>query len=845
MKEVPSCAFPEAKSTCRPFVCSLASRRQRVSLKRSALGFSIALVLSVLFVSASVAQELPNYHDFSSARIVTVGQFAGVEEAAVEMLVEETEARTNILLPSSSNWPASPEPVIAIGTKSAFAADSSAGDYRNLVESVGDQPEGFTVKVVADNPRSLQLLVIGNDARGVLFGAGYVLRKASLSPGQFLVPRTLEITTHPEILLRGHQLGYRPKTNSYDGFTVEMWEQYIRDLVVFGVNSIELIPPNTDDADDSPMFPRPQMDMMVKMDQLLAKYDLNAWIWYPLMYGDYAEPDNVAASLEENERVFSTLPKIDALFIPGGDPGHQHPNVLFNYLEKQAALLHKYHPGAEIWVSPQGFDRAWMDDFYSLLEEEPEWLSGIVYGPQVREDVDQLRELIPASYRIRRYPDITHNLDSQYPVPNWDFAYAATEHRESINPRPTQQQEIFNTFSSDAYYGFITYSEGVNDDVNKTVWSGLGWNPNAEVRDILRDYSRYFIGPDYAMDFTQGLLDLESNWDGALLGNTSVYTTHHRFQSMEERASPRVRLNWRFQMALFRSYYDAYNRSRLLYETRLEDQALGILRRAKDVGSLTAMDEAERILARAQLEHAAEDWRHRLFELAEALFQSIRMQKTVDAHFAIATRRGANLDLVAYPLNDRIWLTRQFERIRALDGESERLAEIMKIVRWKDPGPGGFYDDLGDLDNQPHVVKGERYGDDPAFLQSPFVGFTIYERTKHWRVSWARYMQTLYGQPLEMHYSDLDPTAQYEVKVTYTGNAFEPRIQLVADDEYVVHSYMDKPMPVEPVTFDVPGEATKDGSLTLQWSIDPGRGGTGRGCQVAEVWLMKKVSGED
>ena len=42
--------------------------------------------------------------------------------------------------------------------------------------------------------------------------------------------------------------------------------------------------------------------------------------------------------------------------------------------------------------------------------------------------------------------------------------------------------------------GFLTYSEGVNDDVNKFVWSGLGWNPDEPVIDILREFSRYFIG---------------------------------------------------------------------------------------------------------------------------------------------------------------------------------------------------------------------------------------------------------------------------------------------------------------------------------------------------------------
>ena len=62
--------------------------------------------------------------------------------------------------------------------------------------------------------------------------------------------------------------------------------------------------------------------------------------------------------------------------------------------------------------------------------------------------------------------------------------------------------------------GFVTYSEGCNDDVNKFVWSGLGWNPEANVADLLRDYSRFFIGPDIADAFAQGLLALERNWQG-------------------------------------------------------------------------------------------------------------------------------------------------------------------------------------------------------------------------------------------------------------------------------------------------------------------------------------------
>ena len=46
--------------------------------------------------------------------------------------------------------------------------------------------------------------------------------------------------------------------------------------------------------------------------------------------------------------------------------------------------------------------------------------------------------------------------------------------------------------------------------------------------------------------------------------------------------------------------------------------------------------------------------------------------------------------------------------------------------------------------------------------------------------------------------------------------------------------------PVKPIEFDIPKQATSTGELRLSWYREPGLGGNGRGCQVAEVWLMKK-----
>jgi len=91
-----------------------------------------------------------------------------------------------------------------------------------------------------------------------------------------------------------------------------------------------------------------------------------------------------------------------------------------------------------------------------------------------------------------------------------------------------------------------------------------------------------------------------------------------------------------------------------------------------------------------------------------------------------------------------------------------------------------------------------------------------------------------------MRYTGLDRAAQYRIKVVYAGESPKARIRLTADDTIEVHPLIPKPTPVRPLEFDIPAAATADGELNLSWRREPGMGGNGRGCQVAEVWLSKK-----
>lgn len=814
------------------------------------LGFlrqTLSCALPALLIGLTLSPVQGRAIDLSKAVLVVPANLSGPETKAIGLLIGEVEKRTQIGWRMAAAWPADGTPVVAVGPESTL--DALAGDYAGELKSdIGVAgAEGYRIRIRRGRGAP-GVFVIGNDARGVLFGVGHLLRVLHLKRGEITLDDDFSVATKPRYPLRGHQLGYRPKTNSYDAWDLPAWEQYFRDLAVFGANAIELIPPRSDDDADSPHFPRPPMEMMIGMSRLADEYGMDVWIWYPAMDADYSNPKTVEFALQEWGQVFQKLPRVDAVFVPGGDPGHTQPKHLMALLEKQTEVLHRSHPKAQMWVSPQSFNQEWLDEFLNILKhEEPAWLSGVVFGPQVRVSLPQLRALVPPKYPIRHYPDITHSRQCEYPVPDWDVAFAVTEGRECINPRPLGQAAIFRSLQPHTV-GFLTYAEGCNDDVNKAVWSALGWNPEANVIDILREYSRYFIGERYADDFAQGLLALERNWRGPLIANENVFTTLAQFQTLEKLATPQDLKNWRFQQALYRAYYDAYLRRRLAHETELEERAMQSLREARLKGALGAMTEAEQTLLGAVREPVAGDWRRRIFELAEALYQSIGMQLSVERYKAIAVDRGANLDTVDSPLNNRLWLKERFAHLRQLPQERDRLQGLDEILQWTNPGPGGFYDDLGNPARQPHLVAGKPFAEDPAFLESPHGGF---ERGRSEtdaggnpvgarRLSWIDHAQSLNDVPLKVRYANLDPHARYRIRVVYAGDSLMRKIRLVANDALEIHPLINKPLPIRLLEFDLPAQATRTGELTLSWFREPGLGGNGRGCQVSEIWLIKR-----
>jgi hypothetical protein len=483
------------------------------------------------------------------------------ESKAAQVLVEEAERRCGIRWPVQKEGTRHARVTIFLATRQS-AAVLPQSSFAWQAEAGHLQADGFLLRSGSD-ANGEWIAVLGADERGLLFGAGKLLRTIDFGRQRASLPAPLQIAANPEYRLRGHQLGYRPKTNSYDAWSVEMWDRYIRELAIFGTNAIELIPPHSDDLADSPHFSLPPARMMVEMSRIADDYGLDVWIWYPALDRDYSSAATVQSALAEWARTFAMLPRVDAVMVPGGDPGHTEPKYLLALLEKQKESLRRYHPHGQMWVSPQGFTTAWMQQFLEIVRrpDTRRWLDGIVLGPMLRLPEEEMLRALPSSYSIRCYPDITHSLGCQYPVPDWDVAYALTEGREAINPRPRGEANILRR-TLPGTVGFISYSEGCNDDANKFVWSSLGWDSRQPVIDVLRDYAHCFIGGREKEGLAQGLMHLESNWKGPLAANSGVEVTLERFRDMEQSCSPATMENWRFQQARYRAYFDLFSRRR-------------------------------------------------------------------------------------------------------------------------------------------------------------------------------------------------------------------------------------------------------------------------------------------
>lgn len=766
-------------------------------------------------------------------------------------------------------------------------------------------PEGFHLRHA---PAERLILAAGIDDRGVLYAVGELLRQAVIRDAGVDVPDGLDVRTAPAFEVRGTQFGQsgvaKQKGKVRDWTQAEAQETIIN-YALAGANTMQV--PEEWTADE------PMYQFMKSLGlKMLAHYTPNVGNGPPEWQAaeSIGRPNYLCPSvpearkrlLEIAEATFSKSADMEYVRLVGGDGGgcecdrcDPFGGTFILLCEDVAGIIHKYHPKTEIFITNQKFDNA--DDLaiFKYLQEKPRpWLRAFCYGPGSdamswqpghrqthRMDLFEypgfgpfsryLHEILhqlPPEQDLVFFNEITHwryaqhafvqayprpDRDGHQPPPRNHFIYERMPDRALtlVYDRLTfyAWPRFYHwVFGETVRYGIgdVTHSSGTHDHFNQWMWQRLMWNPQTKVEDVVDEYARTWFGPEAAPLMAKALFLLEQYLQHdpkRPLPMKEELTEYYRLVKAAGNVMPaHVRKsNWLWLEFAQKGSVDRYTQLNVAQQMALQARIEQRIANAMHSGELDAgIDE---VLPWFDVPRETAEMKH----LRE---EAVRYGEESNALFGVRSEGIYSLEHDFIGLG---WLKRQLERARAASGDDRRELLAM-IVDYENAGEGGFYDNCGTYENAPHLVNGYPYDHGQPIVPE------MMDEGNRWSQRTMCYTQQE-PQGVTFQYDDLDPKARYRVRFTLVRPKFQERYamrmnqrtQTIYADDAPLAKDVELPERMSDFfTYDIPAEATADGSLTLRFekapdvaagdrvSVEQWRNTGGWGTLVSEVWLMKR-----
>ena len=758
-------------------------------------------------------------------------------------------------------------------------------------------PEGYRVKITTHNGRAVMLAAC-MDERGLLYAVGEILRQAVRQDDGVAFPADLDARGVARFPMRGlivHQgFTITELTGARDWTDAEL-ERAVLEFAFAGANTFELgmEPPDG------------------KMFTFLKSYGLDAMIVPVANVGSGPDewqavegigrtgylcpsiPEAREALLEQYERRFSSMAPFDYVHWKSGDGGgcecdlcDPYGEVFIALCEDLTTILHRYHPNTQVYVGNQKLDNAGDKAIFRYFQQQPRnWARGVVYGPGSngmgwtpgrRQDhrldlfeyagfgqVDgYLREMLhqlPPQQSILLFTDLTHWVYSQYGLmdheiiadnnyatpPPWDMwmyerrpdpAMHQVYNRRTFHARPRHYYEIFQ-HTMRYTVGDVAYSEGHHDHLNQWMWQRLLWEPHQSVEDVVASYCRCHFGPDAAAIMAEAIFQHEENLSTPIADNPGI----DRFNALIQEAAsvmPDVYMkdNYLWRQFAQKGLVDKYIQLRVRQQQTLYDAVVAMLDEGLQSGAL--MD----VLSGAATQFMEDIETDAMRALKT---EAHRLGEESDVIYGVRNEGLFNLEQDFLGLG---WLEREVRRALEESDADARHARVWRIVHYENPGEGGFYDDAGNPEKSPNLVYGWPYGDGI---------FSGANRPSQRRMAFT----TDEEEGVAFAYDNLDPDAQYRVRLTLARPRYLPRFgirqhqtsQSIYADDFLLAKNLELPeYESDFFEFVVPRQATADGKLRLWFKKQPGigegprpeviiwRNTGGWGTLVSEVWLMKE-----
>ena len=190
------------------------------------------------------------------------------------------------------------------------------------------------------------------------------------------------------------------------------------------------------------------------------------------------------------------------------------------------------------------------------------------------------------------------------------------------------------------------------------------------------------------------------------------------------------------------------------------------------------------------------------------------------------------------PLVEREYLLQLVQHINATARtEAERLQALHAYLHAQEAPPHGFYDNLGSIDpgDQPHLQPGAGAQQDPASYFTPLVRGDTYDST--WPTAWLASTQTYYDARLELRYPNA--SGAFRARIVFQASPDSNALALGCGADTVL---VEKPQitGVAELNVTLPADSrcrVGDSLVLFCQSRPAGMGGSGRGCQLSQVWL--------
>ncbi len=598
------------------------------------------------------------------------------------------------------------------------------------------------------------LCVFASDKRGFIYAIGKFLRKAEKCDKGFIINDNICGTYSPKKSIRGHQLGYRSKSNTYDAWNYDQYKRYCLDLMYFGMNTVEFIPYENGVSNRNSLMKYDEEEFLIELCKMADYYDLDVSLWQPNIDGQSVEEMNARLNL-----LYSKLCRLNYIFVPGGDPGNLPAKEFVERCKVVSNTVKNYHPNAQVWPSAQAPHEIenWGKEFIDCLNKCPKEISGVIYGPNHAFPLEKLREKLPGKYPIRFYPDITHNVRCEYPVHfdknDWHFAFTTALGRESTNPRPNEYTHLYN-LTKDFVIGSVSYSEGINDDVNKALWSALDFDDNISTKEAVDDYCRlYFFGTD-TDKISDLIFTLENDWNGDPAENKGIDDAYLSFKRIYNE-NKILSENWRFLQLLLLSACNKLIRDRRIFE-------LNLIKESKQLLIEDKLNEAYKVL-KSQFPDDYKKLRKEIDVLCKKLFDIIGLQTDVKNYCADNYERGAILETIDLPVTDRYYLLANWND------------NILDFYNRNNENDGEFYFSVA-LDGVKEKQTGEPYfnfkGDNPNVNNGsiPAALFNIYD-----------------NYSFVINIDNLDSDSDYILRITYLNKTDDnvTELKIIANNNVI------------------------------------------------------------